>query len=387
MNKKRESPMHDGQEDETDIPPPAVDGDLSCSTAATETAKKHKASTPPAKITLNVANRHPHDDKVTFHENGHFYVNEEGKRFRISTTGWLGLFCKPFDEEACILSKFQNPGTNDRGEKVVGMSERGKTKPEDFGLTRKECILKMRWKAAFGTMMHGKIERYLDEVQGASYGAFMGMPIEMRQHLLLYGGDEAGPVTEQQFKCSLQMLRAEDQWQREGWRPYRAEWTIFSKPLCKAGQIDLVLIRYTPTGTAEYMVLDWKTTEKRPGDLKDWKCPNMYHPVEHVCHTYANSYKLQMSDYASVLINEYGLNVVEVRAIILNPYKDIGHMITARPMLEEIKMMSSVWSAYLSFESLLVDWERNKQRSPILPEQTRPQFYAYKPQPSKATAE
>lgn len=314
--------------------------------------------------TLNIINKHEKDNGIKFFEDGHYYIDENGKRFRISTTGWKSLFCIPFDMENALNMKFKVHTVNASHQKISGSVE-------DNGLDRKECINKMRAKAQFGTEMHAKIEHYVNQ-QGN--GNYLGMPVEFRLALML--GKE---FTDKQYNCATQMLRAEDNYFREGWTPYRVEWSIYNTKLQKAGQIDMVLKRRGVNGEDEYMVLDWKTSSSgNVHKAANWMYKQMFYPIQHLRNCPATEYKLQMSDYANTLITEYGLNVVEIRAEVLYPNKALGETIASRPLLEEVNSMNHVWACHLEHEALIAKWEKNEIRSTLFPDSTAPIFYTAK---------
>jgi hypothetical protein len=328
---------------------------------------------------LNRLNSHPRDALVEFVEDGHYYIDKQtGGRFRVSTTGWKGFFTTPYDEEINIKSKFGFPINDDGSNDLIHSSKVGakpgsSSVPPDLGLTRYQTVVKIRQKASFGTMMHAKIEHYINR-QGN--GNYLAAPMETRLAVLLGTGEPS----ESEMRCAIQMLRAEDDYLKQGWRPYRVEWSIFSSKLQKAGQIDMVLRRMAPDGRYEYCVVDWKTTSTDPRKVDNRQKRNtMFYPIEKLSNCQATGYKLQMSDYATTLINEYGLNVVEIRAIVLDQTKNFGFTLAGKPLVDEVKQMNDVWWEFLELEKLLVRWHQRQECSSFLPDMAQPLYYSNKP--------
>jgi hypothetical protein len=317
---------------------------------------------------LNVINQHPRDFQIVFVEDGHYYHDHLHRRFRLSVTAFKGLFTVPFDPKEAINSKFQNPEWSyAKRAFVVGISDKARYLPEDYGLTREECYHKMRSKSAFGTKMHNQIEKYLVR-QGVDN--FLGASDEFRIQQIIQKD-----APEEELRCAKQVLLAENDYHSKGWKPEKVEWSIFSKRLDVAGQIDLLLSRINDKGEKEYCVLDWKTTEK---DIKvpfNYKIRYLPHPNTHVPNCLESEYCLQTSLYSWILINEYNINVVEIWAVVLNPAKPLGTTVKHKPWLREVENMIKVWEGHLLREKIIDKWENQEHSHPLLPRMPRPLSY------------
>ena len=334
---------------------------------------------------LNVINRLDQDKNIQFIEDGHYYVDGAGKRFRYSCTGFLSLFCYPYDESATMKMKFQNPMWSDEKRAyVVGRSNLGIEKypnkfPEDYGLTRKESLEKMRAKSTFGTEMHAKIEAYINR-QGP--GNFMGCTDEYR--LIQMVGTNCNL---QELNCARQVLQVENDYLRAKERPWRTELSIGSSRLLLAGQVDCVLERVNASGAKELVILDWKTTTHEPKKLWGWKPKEdrwgldksvLPWPLSDMPNNNASKYFLQMSLYAYIM-RDLGLNVVEIRAIVLNPTKSYPTVIKSKPLFDQIELLVTKWNEYLKLEKDIMQWEKDSTFRPhYLPSQTHPVFFSQK---------
>jgi hypothetical protein len=318
---------------------------------------------------LNVINQHPRDLEITFVEQGHYYHDQNGIRFRLSVSGFKGLFLPTFNMSTAIESKFQNAEfSKTKKEMVVGKSQIAKYLPEDYGLTRKECLEKMRNKAKFGTIMHDKIEKYII-LQGED--SFVDAPDEFRLVQIL--GVE---YSDEQLCCAQQVIQAENEYSKQGWKPEKVEWSIFSRALDVAGQIDLLLSRKTATGEKEYMVLDWKTTDK---DIRkpsaNWRIKFLPFPNNHLPNCLDTEYSLQESLYSWILLKEYGMKVVEIRTVVLNPYKSLPVVVSKPPLIKEVDKMADIWQNYRQLEKIILKWESGEESSDLLPRIVRPIYY------------
>ena len=320
--------------------------------------KKRKFEMEHDKKDLSVVNAHERDLRIKFVEKGHYYEKEGGGRFSISVSGIKGFIFPPFSEEDTIASKFQNPQKDKdgnlilkNGRAIVGRSAKARVDPEDYGLTRRECIEKQRGASASGTLVHLKAEKYLNLQLPP------GMPQERRMAHFLQKAD----FTEEEFNEAKQIIDAESQWIREGWTIFRTEWSIFCEKFDYAGQIDVVLRRPSAGGGWEYAILDWKTTRHAMSSCFSWnKFPNAFYPFDEFPATLGNAYLFQMALYAHTLIHEYGLNVVMVRAIGIHKRKRAGEIKTWTEIpLQEVSAVLAMYREFKDLERLIKDWEEN----------------------------
>jgi hypothetical protein len=307
------------------------------------------------KVELSVINAHERDSEITFFEDGHYYLNNLGERFRISVSGIKGFIFPPFAHEDSISSKFQNPQRDAEGKlilkngrSIVGKSAAAKTFPEDYGLTRRECIEKQRATSSFGTMIHLRIEKYLELQLDPA------MPLARKMAYFL----QKVVYTEEESNIAKQVIDAEAQWVREGWSVYRTEWTIFNEDFNLAGQIDVCLRRRGVNGY-EYAILDWKTTRHRMSSCFSWKnFPNAFYPFHRFQATLGNQYLIQMALYAQILTQKYGMKVVMVRAVGLHQTSRLGETKTWVDIpYAEVNAALSMWNEFMKLERLIKDWE------------------------------
>lgn len=325
------------------------------------------------KDALNTRNSHPRDFQIKFVQEGHYYVKENGGRFRISVSALEGMFFPPFDQEKSIKSKFKTPQKDKDGELVLKdgqmiVGQGGRLPPPDFGLTRKECIEKQEKTSVDGTIIHKKCEDYMELQLDQS------IPIERRIALFLNKDD----FVLEEFFVAKQVVEAELQWIKEGWKIYRTEWSIFDETLDLAGQVDVVLEK-GHGDTKEYMVLDWKTTRHNMStnwgfDDKDFM--KGFYPINHIPGTLQMKYFLQMSIYSVILRNKYGLNVTTIRAVGIHKDKKLGEVKTSVPLFDEVEKIFKCWSNYLVLENNIKLWESNQGSfNGLLPVPKSPPFY------------
>jgi hypothetical protein len=304
---------------------------------------------------LSEINAHERDSEITFFEDGHYYVNHLGERFRTSVSGIKGFIFPPFAHEDSISSKFQNPQRDAEGKlilkngrSVVGRSAAAKTFPEDYGLTRRECIEKQRATSSFGTMVHLRIEKYLELQLDPA------MPLARKMAYFL----QKAVYTEEESNIAKQVIDAEAQWVREGWSVYRTEWTIFNEDFNLAGQIDVCLRRRGVNGY-EYAILDWKTTRHRMSSCFSWKnFPNAFYPFHRFKATLGNQYLIQMALYAQILTLKYGMRVVMVRAVGLHQSSRLGETKTWLDIpFAEVNAALVMWNEFIKLERLIKEWE------------------------------
>jgi hypothetical protein len=310
------------------------------------------------KTNLATKNSHPRDFQIKFIADGHYYLKEDGTKFRISVSTLESLFFPPFDREKSLVSKFRTPHRDDKGElvlkdghKIVGQG--GKLPPPDFGLTRRECIEKQEQTSVNGTMIHKKAEDYLELQLDQS------IPIERRIALFL----NKEQFTKEEFYTAKQVVEAELQWIKEGWKIYRTEWNIFDETLDLAGQADVVLERGHGE-SKEYMVLDWKTTRHAMSTNWGWDdkdTQRAFYPINDLFGTLQNKYFLQMSMYAVILKDKYNINVTQIRAIGIHEDKKHSEVKTSPVLESEIYKIFKVWKNYLKFENAVKKWEMNEK--------------------------
>jgi PD-(D/E)XK nuclease superfamily len=322
---------------------------------------------------INEVNIHPRDSQITFHDEGHFYTDDNNNRFRISVSTFKALFTIPFNEEETIQSKFQFPVWCEIKKcMVVGKSKPSAKNPKDFGLSRAEAHAKMKAKATFGTNVHQRIENYFlcDEWE-------VGLSQEERINIIARNSTKNGlPIpTDQELNCLQQMLTVEDAFLNDGWRPYRVEHRIFTgSEYSIAGSVDMLLARKRRPGKKqsidgdndlEFMVLDWKTTSKDIHKPMNWKYKNFFYPLNHMANCPKNEYFIQESIYGTIYKLYYGFDVVEIWAAVLNPERPIiGIPVYKTPLLEkEVMNMLTVWKNFLKFERDIIIWCGNSEKA------------------------
>lgn len=245
-------------------------------------------------------NAHPLDAHIAFDEPTHTYTID-GVKAKLSVTGLIAsVESSHFDADAVAtkLSTSTRPSA-----KYSRVDESGRRVP-----LPKADILKM-WDDArdFGTDLHGKIERYLNDVENVA--------------------PAPGELNYSEFGQFLRWWKPK---LRAGFEAYRTEWVIYTEKeaearaeavaekLYLAGSIDFVM-RNTATG--ELSIVDWKRClTSGSGFDSAWGGKRMLPPMDHLEETKLNHWHVQVNVYRLMLEKNYGVRIADMRMVVL--YED-----------------------------------------------------------------
>ena len=227
---------------------------------------------------LSDKNTHPRDDHIEFDEPTHVYTIEGDNNYK-SVTTWIHNFFPHFDAD-----------------KIIGKMRTGRNwGPENkyYGMTDEE--IKDGWSqngkeaSELGTAMHLNIEYY--------YNNLPYMP---------------GFTDSKEYQLFQDYLQNHTQY-----KPYRTEWTVYSKKYRLAGSIDMVYV--DPEDPTKVIIADWKRSkeikysnrwEKGYGPLSDIDNCNYWH------------YCLQLNVYRMILEKYYNKQVTSMFLVILHPNQE-----------------------------------------------------------------
>ena len=227
---------------------------------------------------LTDINHHPRDAHIEFDEPTHVYTIDGDSNYK-SVTTWIHEFFPHFDADL-IISKMRK-------------SKNWNPSNKYFNMTDNE--IKASWTqngkeaAQSGTAMHLNIEYYYNGrpfVKGftntAEYKLFVGY---IQDHL--------------------------------DYKPYRTEWTVYSKKYRLAGSIDMVYI--DPNDENKVILADWKRSKEIKVN-NQWE--KGYGPVSELDNCNYNHYCLQLNIYRMILEKYYNKQVTEMFLVILHPNQD-----------------------------------------------------------------
>lgn len=371
-NKKEEGGKEKGEEEEEEEEKDDLNDDLR---AMKKLRSINNLIMKEGHLSCNVINAHPNDHRITFVDEGHYYLKENGERFRISVTGFKKLFGYPFDRQKITEKSFGNAVLNKDGEEVVGQKPGSTYKSPYLGLTRKQVVEKSELKPLFGTKVHHCAEKYLTSLSPEDRKT---LPMDRRMQVIESFLDV--PVNDNFRKCFSQILQAEDIFHKQGWEVYRVEWVVYDSSLDLAGSIDLVLVKTTTNKNGdeerEFAIADWKTTDvKNIEETWDFKHKFLPFPLKHLKNCMRTEYELQMSIYAYI-VKKYGLRVTKVFAVVLNYTKQIVSVYPSDPLYDEVESMIKIWRNYITvLEPTILLWESGEKKFDYLPDTICPLFY------------
>lgn len=251
---------------------------------------------------LAVVNKHPRDDRISFHEETHTYTIDGTKEGWVSCTGFLHQFFEEFDADA-IISKM--------------MASKRWPQNKYYGMTAKE--IKTQWDtnrdeaSSAGTRMHLDIEHYYNADPVGNLAADEWDP-------------NLGPEWNyfQAFERKLRIPK--------GFEAYRTEWLVFKEDIKLAGSIDMVFRK--PDGT--FAIYDWKRSKEIKYE-NDWQSGKS--PVNHLPDTNYWHYSLQLNVYRTIIEELYGATVSELALVVLHPDNPSFRVIQVNRMEDEVEAM------------------------------------------------
>lgn len=260
---------------------------------------------------LAVLNKHPRDDRISFHEETHTYTIDGSKEGWVSCTGFLHGFFEEFDADA-VISKM--------------MTSKRWPQNKYYGMTVDE--IKAQWDknrdeaSAAGTRMHLDIEHYYNAAPIGNLAADEWEP-------------NPGPEWDyfQAFERKWRIPK--------GYEPLRTEWLVFKEDIKLAGSIDMVFQK--PDGTLA--IYDWKRAKEMKYE-NDWQSGKP--PVDHLPDTNYWHYSLQLNVYRTVLEELYGATVSELALVVLHPDNSSFRVIMVNRMEDEVAAMFEARRIHIS---------------------------------------
>lgn len=251
---------------------------------------------------LAVVNKHPRDERISFHEETHTYTIDGAKEGWVSCTGFIHSFFEEFDADAII-------------KKMMGSKKWSESKY--YGMTADE--IKAQWDKArdeaaeAGTRMHLDIEHY-------------------------YNADPIGNLAKDEWVANpgseWDYFQAFERKHRipRGFQPFRTEWLVFKEDIKLAGSIDMVFKK--PDGT--FAIYDWKRA-------KEMKYENSWQqgkpPLDHLPDTNYWHYSIQLNIYRTILEEFYGATVTDLALVVLHPDFPSYKVIKVNRMEDEVEAM------------------------------------------------
>ena len=227
---------------------------------------------------LKEQNKHPRDDNITFHEEGHKYTINGDTGYR-SVTGFIKTVFPPISTTT-LISKIRNSPTYDETNKYYNMTdEEIKTLWASLGATA----------SALGSGLHKNIENFYNNQE-------LDIDQECKEWKLFKQYNEDTNQT-----------------------PYRTEWMIYDEQIKICGTVDMVF--RNPDGT--YDLVDWKRTKKifKPKSPKP-------------CNTSYWLYALQLNLYKYILTKNYDVKISNLYIVQLHPDQE-GYKIFQVPHIDE----------------------------------------------------
>lgn len=224
---------------------------------------------------LQSLNPHPRDARIQFVEDTHTYFIDGSSDGITSTTTFIHSFFPHFNADM-VLSKMKN-----KSQKYPGMSD----------AEIKEMWSKSGQEASkLGTKLHALIESFYN-----------------REFL----SDDDQKTKEFSHFLSFHNEIIE----KNGYLPYRTEWSIFDESIKLAGQADMLYKR--PDGTLA--LFDWKRIKELKLD-NPWE--KGYGPCSKLDHCNRVHYFIQLNIYKRLLESLYDVKVTEMKLVILHPEND-----------------------------------------------------------------
>ncbi len=240
---------------------------------------------------LAALNHHVRDTRIRFLSATHTYV-VDGRKLDTSVTGFVKKNFKPFDADDAI-SKMKRFGSFQQkyGSQTIEQVKRGWEENGDRART-------------LGTRLHAYIESF-------------------------YNGEElpaAAEITELEVEIGYFYNFLRD---HQHLIPYRSEWFIFDEQYQLAGCIDMAYW----IGPGKIALYDWKRSKKIENSSRYGKGMG---PLAYMDDCNLNHYSLQLNVYRRMIERNYGLEVTEMKLVILHPDNSNYVVISVRKLCAEI---------------------------------------------------
>lgn len=233
-------------------------------------------------MTLRALNPHDLDERLAFDGPSHTYVVDGIHECR-SATSLISKAFPAFDADEAIAAMRGGYRWNP-GHPLHGMTD-----------DEIKAVWSSKSEAASeaGSALHLLIEQCLNAPDPAGHALSLAVP----EHPELTDG----------FVPFLRSLPPT-------MRPFRTEWAVFHKKTRLAGTIDAV---FRDSATGKYVLYDWKRTVDVPyeNQRRTGTCP----AVAHLPDSKGAKYALQLSMYAFMLEETYGIVVSDICIVAMHP--------------------------------------------------------------------
>lgn len=313
-----------------------------------------------------------------------------GNVAELSVTGFKELFTYKFNGEAIVTEAFksntqiwEHPAEQKHLERVVkpGNGHHGKTRHE---------ILQWGGAADRGTMIHKRIEDFLESRTSGEFAEILGHP-QGYKHCF---DEMSEPDDTRQTKCLIhQAAKFLVDFFKLGWVPYRTEWRVWHNHAIShgpnntyniliAGSIDAVFQKVD--NPKELCIVDWKVSDK--AFLKPyWKDPPLLPaPFEKLSNTKLNQYAIQLETYSYMIEQNYDLKIASCWIVQLKPGLtfNTNYVLLPTPNIrKEIEHALRIYYDYMITREALKRWDvwylRGKIRKigQMIPDVPHPPFY------------
>jgi len=225
-------------------------------------------------LPLERLNPHENDADITFKEEEHVYFYK-GQKLEKSVTEIVASYFTKFDRDSALR-----------------MMKNGKNWPRAEYMTKSGIVwtdaqILASWDKIGlyarhqGTWMHSQIERFLNALN------------------ITEGVEGTTPEINQFFEFYDKVIIAREI------LPFRTEWRICAHKHGFAGSVDFV----GKLKNGEYVIIDWKRSQKLSTSLNNSYGKRGLHPLEHIEDTEASKYFLQLNIYRYVLQEYYGIKI------------------------------------------------------------------------------
>lgn len=262
---------------------------------------------------LEVRNKHPRDNAITFTEEDHaYYIN--GKKLDTSCTSVIKKFFDPFD-----ALKIANK---------LSYRMKNKKNSQYFGMTGNDIVEMWKKETDLGTMLHANVEFLMN-----SYKAdFPFDKYEFAQNEIML---------EMQYFSNF----VEDFVDSGIIEPYRTEWLVYDEAIGVAGSIDIVFEekktipselfvendegvwiknkqkKLRKEDERRFWIFDWKRSKELK--YKAYEKNNVCKiPGSFIDDCNFSSYSLQLNLYRTILEKNYDINIAGMALVVIHPNSD-----------------------------------------------------------------
>ncbi len=308
---------------------------------------------------LHFIHKHPRDDNIIKDDASHTYTIDE--QVYTSVTTIKSKFMPSFDPLKTFDFMFKHKTDKYTSTlKVNGAAPdpnytprpntfQAKNKSDYHNMTAKEIATAWSDTALAGTKVHRALELLFNKYYKSMHHMSV-LEIEYHLHALIKD-NEMSPDTVYLLAPVIKHLHANN------WKIYRTEWAIYDEEYAVAGTIDAVFYKDTPSmpENKTFMIVDWKTKSKYK-KIKDGSA-NCYYPLRQHRACNLTEYLFQLSTYAHILRNKYGIQANTLAAVVIA--KD-GVGVEYLPVLN-MKNALDIYKSYTQITTDITQWMKSNQ--------------------------